>query len=223
MRRLTQRRGFSPVRTLLVASLLAVVGLLFWNSSARAVSPNDVVRVEEDWALVVGHPEPTTAAPQVTSVISPVGHLDSWHVAFELNHQTLPDYTPGGLCLQLWRGSESQGADRHRHGEVLMQDEGEEITWTQSMSLSDGLLTFEVSHGESVTWGNFGGGGQLRLSVQTSLDNLDEYRPEVSVENSGVGYASNRVHSFTLKRVRVHRANGEVQEVNADLKVHELE
>lgn len=222
MRRLTQRGGITPVRHLLVATL-AAVALLLWNSSAGATSPQDIVRVEEDWELMVGEPEPTTAAPQVTTVISPVGNLESWHVAFELNHQTMPDFTPGGLCLQLWRGSESQGVDRHHHGEVLIQSEGEQITWTQCMSLSDGVLTFEITNGESTTWGNFGGGGQLRLSTSTSLDDLGGYRPEVSVENSGVGFASNRVHVLTLKRVRVHRANGEVQEVNADLTVHELE
>lgn len=217
-------RGLSHApRRLALTSALAVGALLVSGTVACAVSPHDVVRVEEDWELVVGQPEPTSAAPQVTSVISPIGDLESWHVAFELNHQTLPSYTPGGLCLQLWHGGEPQGADRHKHGEVLIQSEGEEITWTQSMSLSDGVLTFEITDGESTTWGNFGGGGQLRITTPTSLDDLGAYRPEVSVASSGVGFASNRVLSFTLKRVRLHRANGEIEEVNADLTVHELE
>jgi len=196
---------------------------MFLGTAAFAVSPHDIVRVDEDWELLVGHPEPTTAAPQVTAVMSPTGNLNSWHVAFELNHQTLPSYEPGGLSLQLWRGEVPQDVDGDKFGSVLSQADGETITWTQTMSITGSVVTFEVTSGNSATWGNFGNGGELRLSADTALHDLDAYRPEVSVENSGVGFASNRVHSFTLKRVRLHRANGDIEETNVDLTVHALE
>lgn len=222
MRLLSRGVCYAPARCF-VTGTLAVVAILIFGTAVLAVSPNDIVRVDEDWELVVGQPEPTTAAPQVTSVISPTGNLDSWHVAFELNHQTLPSYEPGGLFLQLWRGEVSQNVDGDKFGSVLCQPDGETITWTQTMSISGSVVTFEVTNGNSTTWGHFGNGGELRLSADTALHDLDAYRPEVSAENSGVGFASNRVHSFTLKRVRLHRANGEIEEVNVDLTVHELE
>jgi hypothetical protein len=222
MRLLARGVWFTPARRLLTSALV-LVAFLSCGITAGAVSPDDVVRVEEDWELVVGEPEPTTAAPQVTSVISPTGDLESWHVAFELNHQTLPSYEPGGLALQLWCGADSQGVSTQKHGAVLSQGEGEQVQWTQSMSLAAGVLTFEITNGASTTWEEFGGGGHLSVSTNTSLEHLGAYQPEVSVANSGVGFASNRVESFVLKRVRLHRANGAVQELNVDLTVNELE
>ena len=39
----------------------------------------EVVRVEEDWELVVGTPDANSDAPQVTCVISPTGDVDDVH------------------------------------------------------------------------------------------------------------------------------------------------
>jgi len=90
-----------------------------------------------------------------------------------------------------------------------MNRENERITWKTSMSLSDGRLSFEVLDGTSDTWGAFGGNaGRLRATQLTNLADLNGYDPDVSISNSGVGYASNRVQSMTLKRVRVTMSDG---------------
>lgn len=168
-----------------------------------------IVRVEEDWELVVAAPDSYTDAPQVTCVISPVGDVDSLHAAVDLNHQNLPGFISGGLQLQVWDG-ETAVAYRNYPNPSVMVQAGETVQWTQRMSLSGGQLTFEIVNGSSLTWGEFGGQGYLKASVPTSLTDLVAYNPYVSTNNSGVGYAGNRVQSLTLKTVRLYTGWGAV-------------
>ncbi len=58
-----------------------------------------VVRVEEDWELVISTPDPDTDGPQVICVSSPVDGVNSLHANFELNFRSLPvsDLTAGGI------------------------------------------------------------------------------------------------------------------------------
>jgi hypothetical protein len=77
------------------------------------------------------------------------------------------------------------------------------------MSLNGGALTFEIVKGNSVAWGQFGGQGNLKATVSTTLSDLSGYRPEVSTANSGIGFAGNRVQSLTLKAVRLLRSTGD--------------
>jgi hypothetical protein len=164
------------------------------------------IRVEEDWELVVGDPDPEATAPQVTCVISPVEGLDGRYASIELNHQTQPDFASGGVHLQTWNGEESLGTrDSSQHGQL--NQAGETVRWTQSMQLDGSALKFAVA-GDSATWGHFGGEGQLQDTVSTTLSNLSGYHPSTSVANSGVGYASNRVTRLVLKEVRYYSAQG---------------
>ena len=48
----------------------------------------------------------------------------------------------------------------------------------------------------------------MKISQTTSLSSLNAYRPEVSVANSGVGFAANRVERLVLKEVRYYSAQG---------------
>jgi len=184
---------------------LASLGLA---ATATAQGPSSAVfSVQEDWELVVGDPDPLSNAPQVTCVISPVGNVDSLHAAFELNHQTEPAYEAGGLQLQVWEGEEHLNTKWFpEHNQLATSDEV--VQWTQQLVLAGGELTFEVTSGESTTWGSFG--GKLRTTVGSTLANLNDYDPEVSVANSGVGFAGNRVVSLVLKRVRWYAADGTI-------------
>jgi hypothetical protein len=83
---------------------------------------------------------------------------------------------------------------------------GETITWTQSMSLSSGTISFSINSGKSTTWGKFGQGQQLNLgnSFTTNLNSLSLYSPATTVANSGVGWEPNCVTSMTLLQVRYY-------------------
>lgn len=181
--------------------------------SAVALGQSDprLVRVEQDWQLVVGTPDGGNSAPQITCTISPTNDIRSFHAAFELNQQQLPSYSPGGLQLQIFNGESpvSQGTDSSG---VVLATPNETITWTQSMEINGSELTFQVSNGNSTTWGAFGGNGRLKANVPISLADLSEYSSDVSVRNSGVSFASNRVQSFMLLRVRYFLSTGDQYE-----------
>jgi hypothetical protein len=194
--------------------LWALLGGLVWAICLQPAWGQDspqIVRVEEDWELVVATPDPTTDGPQVTTLISPRSHVGAAYATFELNHQSLPEYTAGGLQLQVWV-DELPVVHRRFPSPEVMATPGETVQWTQSMALEDGTLTFEIAGGSSTTWGSFGGQGYLKATVPTLVDTLGAYHPSVSVTNSGIGYSANRVQSLVLKRVRLVTATGEVLE-----------
>ena len=210
---LRQVRVSPKFAVLLCAGLLSVVA-----STAAADLPA-IVRVEEDWELVVQLPEVNTDAPQVTCVISPGGDLFGVYASFELNHHTQPEYAAGGLQLQLWNegfpvASSSFGS------QALLAQPSETIRWTQQMKLHEGQLWFAVVDGTSSAWGDFGGQGNLKVNLPTNLTTLVGYRPEFSTEHSGVGFAGNRVASLMLKEVRWYSANDLVWRDTTDRVVH---
>jgi hypothetical protein len=187
---------------------ILVFSLLIFSTTVALGELPTVVRVEEDWEMVVGTPDPNTNAPQAVCVISPVGHVSSTHATVVLNHQSLLSYEPGGLQLQIWDG-EVALSDRLFPNSGVMDQQGERIRWTQSMEISSGYITFEITNGTSTTWGSFGGQGYLKAKVPTELANLNGYSPEVSVSNSGISYAANRVESLRLLGVRLFISSGE--------------
>jgi len=190
---------------------LVVLFVVVWATIAAADDSATIVRVEEDWELVVATPDTDSNGPQLACVISPVGDLNSVYATFELNHQSLPSYVPGGLQLQVWNG-ETPVSHRKFPTEAILSDPGETVRWTQSVEVVDGGVAFEITNGSSTTWGAFGGQGYLKSTVSTCLADLNGYKPTVSVDNSGVSYAGNRVESLTLRRVRVFASTGEMLE-----------
>ncbi len=178
-----------------------------------------IVRVEEDWELVVKSPDANSTAPQVTCAFSPVGHVDSVHATFELNHQSLPHFQSGGLQLQVWDGDIPRNTHKFPKADAMSQPQ-EVVRWTQCMEVGGGSLLFEIRNGTSSTWGAFGGQGYLKATVGTGLVNLNGYSPEVSAKHSGIGYAANRVESLVLKRVRITTDKGQTLEYTTPLVVH---
>jgi hypothetical protein len=159
--------------------------------------------------LVVATPDSNSDSPQITCIISPMGNVASVYTAFDLNHQSLPSYSPGGLQLQVWNGDVAVSQRKFPNDSVLTHA-GETICWTQSLEIVEGSLVMEIIDGSSTTWGSFGGQGYLRATVNTTLADLNAYNPAVSIANSGVSYAANRVQSLVLKSVQLTTSTGEV-------------
>jgi hypothetical protein len=199
--------------------LLGLLCVLLWATAATAEEP-EIVGVEEDWELVLATPDPDSTAPQIICSMSPFANVQSLHCTLELNHQTVPYFTPGGLQFEVWNG-EALVTERRAPTQSVLCQAGEVIRWTQKMQLSEGVLSFEITDGSSTTWGSFGGQGYLKAEVPVAMANLNNYSPTVSVENSGISYAANRVQSLVLQRVRVITSEGEVLEDATPRPVHE--
>ena len=210
-----RRAHASTLRSVLVPRrYLPSLALAFLACTASALAADpapQITRVEEDWELVVADPDVATDAPQVTTIISPFGHLESLYGAFDFNHRSQPDFVAGGAQVQAWNGEQLLTRSNSNFTSKL-QNAAETVTWTQVMKLHDGYLQFKVTSGSSSSWGSFGNWPYLRANVATSLTTLADYDPAVSVDNSGVGYAGNRVTSLTLKRVRRYLATGELHD-----------
>ncbi len=216
-------RAHPNVAVWLVRLFVAMFILAMWAGVALAQDDVTVVRVEEDWEMVVGTPASDMEAPQAICTISPLGNIDTYRATFEINHHTIPDFAAGGLQFEIWNGGVALH-NRRIPNQALLNTPDEVITWTQSMEIVDGSLYFEISNGVSTTWGEFGRQGFFRSSVEiggdVGLNNLNAYSPDVSVANSEVGYASNRVTSLILKSVRAYDSDGVVYESENERVVH---
>jgi hypothetical protein len=189
-----------------------------WFAAATAwADPPRVVSVEEHWELQIAQPDADSSAPQITMVMSPSGELAGSYFLFTLNHAAVPDYRSGGMQVQHWDGEAL--VDNHvSHENDELSNNDEVVTWVQRLSLEDGTLTFEVSAGDSETWGSFGG-NDLTLTTPSSLTGLNAYRPAISLTESEVGFAENRVTSLTLKKLVWVTDDGEVHEQNAPIPI----
>jgi hypothetical protein len=142
------------------------------------------------------------------------------HAVLEVNHKTVPYWAGGGVHLQTWVGDYNL-TRKDIESNASLNTSGEVVTWTTRMKLSDNALSFKIVNGSSTTWGTFGGGTTLYSAYGTTLTNLDSYSPDFSVENSGIGFASNRVRSLTLKAVRYTLADGSTVTDNTARVVHQ--
>ena len=212
------RHRFGPLwRAPTLAVVVAVIAA--GGLSAQSSAP-DVYSVEEDWQLVVGNPQFNDNGPQVTCTISPAD-MGSAYCAFDINYHTQPDYQAGGLQLHTWDPTDPIAYASSPHTEV-MATSNEVVTWTTRMAWNNGNLAFRIANGQSQTWGQFGGEEtHLSLSLPTPLANLNGYSPNVSLDNSGVSFASNLVVSQTLMAVRWYDVNGTlIKQVTTPQVVH---
>ncbi len=203
-------RSYTRLPLLLMAGAMAVF--------ACNVHASDVVYIEEHWELTVGGPEIDRCAPQVSLVMSPTGDMDSHHFVFLLNHSTYPDFISGGLQMQHWDGDSMVTTVNSNHTDILSYD-NETITWVQKLSLHNGNVLFDVDDGRSDTWGAFGDGDGLILWTGVAMNRLNNYRPAVSIGESGITFAGNRVSSLVLTKLVWKTADGEVTELVAPIDI----
>lgn len=200
-----------------ISGCLAFVGIAVIASVPAAAQSNRVISVEEHWELKVSEPDSERSAPQVTMVMSPNGNVNGVHFLFNLNHSNVPEYSPGGMQIQAWDGGDL-AEERTANDNAALDHSGETIRWVQRLSLHECGLKFQIRDGESETWGAFGG-SNLSITVETSLSGLNSYRPSVSLTESQVNYAENRVVSLTLTKLVWTTEDGVVHEQNAPIPI----
>ena len=174
-----------------------------------------VTRVEEDWTLVLNEPDNNTDSPQFHTVMSPFGDVDSYYGQVLWNYRELPDFAAGGLQLNAWEG-ETIIRRRAIRTEQLSTT-AETVTWTQALSTDGVTLTFQVFHGQSVTWGYFN--RDMRIDSAAYLSDLSQYSTDTTVENSCITYGSNRADALMITQVRYYDAGGNLLAVDSTPRV----
>ncbi len=199
------------VRRLLGAASIGpfALSLLGHLPTALADATGNTMRVEEDWYVKIGTPDPDYDTPQITTVIAPGWTLAGKYAVFDLNCATQPGFSSGGVQLQLWSNDAIvQTCSNTNWSSIHFVDE--EIRYTSVMSIVDDNLVFEIINGTSQSWETFGN-GELKLQIGTWRNHLNEYDPEYSTSNSRIGFSSHRVRNFTLERIRYYSANGDLK------------
>ena len=194
----------TPIETRwsIIGAAIALICLLTNALFAQTAEP-DIVRVEEDWVVVVTEPDSSESSPQIITSMSSTHELGDVHALFELNHRTLPDFASGGMEIQLWSHDELIDL-RVSSKTAKLNTPAETVYYTMSMELKDGKVIFEASDGWSQTWGEFGNWNWLKVSTTTSQTRLNLYDPSESVANSRIGFAKHRVDRFGILRVRYY-------------------
>lgn len=209
----------NTIRIALLGLIALAVGNLFSASAYGQENPSAITRVEEDWELRINTPDPLQDSPQVSTWMSPVGQLDGFHFGFDLNHAQHAGYEGGGFQTKAMRGSSLIDEHIGKAGENL-RHAGEVVRWTQFIAILDSEVVFAIKNGTSSSWGNFGGPDTL-VRVPQRLDNLNSYNPETSCKASGIGFASNRVASLRLVRVRLYTQQGLPQQIELNRELQE--
>lgn len=190
------------------ATALAAMIALVCPVSLGQTTTTTINRIEEDWKLVIDSPNTDEDGPQITTCMSPVSDSSTPFAAFDLNYRDHPSFQAGGLQAKVYSKSGGSVLSSTSQGSSLLNTENETITWTQRLSLSNGVLTYTVVNGQSTTWGVFGQPDGLdALTFNTTVTSLSGYSPTTSVNASGVGWQSNRVTSMTLVQVRYYNGS----------------
>jgi len=195
----------------------AILSGFLCRAATPAAAQSKIVQIEEHWELSVGEPIAQVNSPQATMVMSPYSNLDGQYFAFTINHRSVPDYEPGGLQVQLWNGDEAIDSASFIAGPLNQAND--DVHWVQRLKVEDGALLFEVVDGSSDSWGSFGGSGSLAFTSPTTLENLNGYRPAISLTESQVGYAGNRVQQLLLKKLVWVTDDGETHELLAPIDI----
>jgi hypothetical protein len=190
-----------------VAVLFTLLGLLLTlpGTSIADGGGEAVVRVEEDWELVLNEPDFDINCPQFHTVMSPFGNLGNFYAQVTWNYREQPGYTSGGVQMQGWSGENLLLTKSFRSDE--MSTVAETVNWTQTLETNGEWLKFRIENGVSTTWGDFGG-DVMTIADAANLDNLNGYSSSVSTGNSWITYGSNRVNLLVLREVRRYGASG---------------
>ncbi len=192
-----------------------LVGLFLTAMSVQGLAQDTVIRVEEDWEMLVEQPDQQLDAPQITTTLMPLGEDSNLFFQLDMNHASVPDYSPGGIQVKAYNGDECIDEQRSLAAQRLYV-QSERITWTQVLIQTDQWLHFGIVSGQSQSWGAFGGPESF-VHLQATGNSLENYHPDHSARNSGVTYAGNRVGYLRLVKVRYFMSSGDIVQTEVNL------
>lgn len=217
-----------PFRKNLSRAVCGVVALFLTSLELRAADVSaqlegkTVIKVEEDWVVDVGLADDISSAPEIVTVFGPDNPNAGLHAVFEMNHVTQPEFSRGGMQIQCWSGEALLGYKRHpNQSELLTVVERIQYTCRTSLDRDRNILRLEVRNGSSVTYGTFGG-RELRLSLYSTRDDLNNYDANASIVHSRVTFGANRVNRFLRAEIRYYTSEGEIIVDGEDQVVHQL-
>lgn len=197
-------RELSTVTRRFAALAVAAAGVLALPAAAAAqIGP--IVRVEQDWEVVIKSPDTNRATPQLALWMRPDPALDAGFLV-TINYQDTPAFATGGVGIQGWHQDACLGSRSHLLGRSPEKDERIEIT--TFMEIANGKASFGVSKGKSKTFGDLSKAGLTVANVQAGTTSLARYSTQDSVDNCLFTASPERVGMVKITQVRAYDAKG---------------
>jgi len=194
----------SPRRAALTA--LAAAALLTAPPPGHARHDSALVKVEQDWVLVVGKPDSRRCSPQLFFQLYPES---GGEICCQLlvNYSDQPQFAAGGVQIQVWQNKTVLDGQDNNPNQAVLTADNETVRFTLVMEIKGARLAFSAINVSSTSWGDVS-----QLSVATNYDPLafETYRTDDTVAKSGILLGSNRVTSLTLAQVRKTDRSGNV-------------
>jgi hypothetical protein len=186
---------FTARRALLTALAAATLLVTAPPGQARLGS---IVRVEQDWVLVVSSPDANRCSPQLFFQIYPESGGD-YSCQFLVNYSDQPKFAAGGVQIQVWQNSTVLDGKDNNPNQAVLTANNETVTFTLVMELKGNQLTFSAMNVSSTSWGDV---SRLTVNTPYNKSSLNSYSSDDTIANSGILLGANRVTSLTLREVR---------------------
>ncbi len=188
-------RGFAA----LAVAALTLTAPVSGQPQPPAVGP--IVRIEQDWELVVSAPDAERCAPQVFVQAFPESG-GPYLCQLLFNHNDQPRFAAGGLEVDIFQGDALQSAQEALPGKPIATGDGERITFTVSLRILPGESTLRLK-AKNLT-------SSVSGSIAPDFDVTAPYTPAAftnyqtsdSKNNSGILLGANRVTSLKITQVR---------------------
>ncbi|HEX4589221.1 MAG TPA: hypothetical protein VH120_04790 [Gemmataceae bacterium] len=176
-----------------------VVSTVFAPAPAAAQASKAVTRIEQDWTIVVGNPDPTSGMPQLALRLKPDPAVNVGGLLL-LNYVDQPSFSTGGTQLQLWNGATCL-AYQTNGSQTLGKQVSERITFTLFMEVDGTNLTFGFTNMKS--W-SFGNNNNQTLTTPSTTTSLPNYATSDTASKSVILVGSEQVSSMTINAVRYY-------------------
>lgn len=185
-----------------------VAGLSFGQGIAEE---RQLVKVEEDWEVLITEADDASSSPQIINVIAPGQSLTGPYAMVEVNHSTFPYFSEGGLQLQGRRGDSLISAQSFASGQTLRHDY-DRLKYTIGLRQYEDNLLLIVKNVASKSWGGNLKNDVMLLAFPRENFSLSDYSPEFSVSASSVHVGAHRVASMYMTKSRKFYSDDTVEE-----------
>jgi hypothetical protein len=192
----------SARRGLLTA--LAAAAILFVPPQGQARIGGSIVRIEQDWVLVVSSPDANRCSPQLFFQLYPESGGD-YCCQLLMNYSDQPTFAAGGIQIQVWQNNAVLDGQDNNPNQAVLQAANETVTFTLVMEIKGSQLHFSATNVSSTSWGDV---SKLSVGVPYTPDAFQTYTTDDTIAKSGILLGSNRVTSLTLNQVRLIDRSG---------------
>lgn len=175
----------------------------------------DIIKIEEDWELVLTEPDTNKYSPQINLFLAPFGNDLQRYFQLQFNHAAQDDFSGGGFRVAAMIGETNYDQARGNALGALSYNQ-DIVRWTSVIAIQNGEYLFAVKNGSCQSWGTFGGPEYLVRMPSGENASLEAYAPQNSVDLIDIGFGKNRVTSLKLLRVRQYDTDGQVNTIDVN-------